>query len=112
MFAPDAFVDELPPQSRADLLAYLEQLSGRKLRTRDDVHRYVEEVAAKKPEESRLVRFWREVKQVTWLVLLVFAFLQYYFTDILNQVFTLQQVKYFVPAAAPVVKSMLLSVIA
>jgi hypothetical protein len=101
-------VDEETPESRAELLAYLERLSGRKLRTREDVHHYVEEVSTRKPEESRWVRFWREAKDVTWLVLLAFAFLQYYFTDVMTQVFTLQQVKFFVPAA-PVIKSLLLT---
>ena len=58
----------------------------RQLQTREDVRRYLEEMSDRSPFSSRATRFWYTAKQGMWLLLLVAAFLQYYFLDILVQI--------------------------
>lgn len=56
------------------------------LRTREDVRRYLHEISMKSPVSSRATQLWFTAKQGMWLLLLVAAFLQYYFLDILVQI--------------------------
>jgi hypothetical protein len=56
------------------------------LRTRDDVRRYLDQVSAISQVSSRATQLWLTAKQSMWLLLLVAAFLQYYFLDILVQI--------------------------
>lgn len=88
-------------ESSEALIQYLEQATGKKLRTREDVRRFLDEIAARKPDESPAERFWRTAKEGTWLLLLVAAFLQYYFMDILIQVNSMPEIRVNLPATAP-----------
>jgi hypothetical protein len=56
------------------------------LRTREDVRRYLDAISGRTPASSRATRLWFTAKQGMWLLLLVAAFLQYYFLDILVQI--------------------------
>ena len=56
------------------------------LRTREDVRRYLDEISASTAAASRATQLWFTAKQGMWLLLLVAAFLQYYFLDILVQI--------------------------
>ncbi len=95
------------PESREELLQYLEQASGRRIRTRDDIKAYVEEVAARKAEGERSVTRWQKAKTFTLIGLAVFALAQFYFIDVMVQIMSLRETTFFVPASSPmpVVKS-------
>ena len=76
--------------SREELLSCLEQASGRRIRTGEDI-------------ES--VRRWQKVKDVTLVALAAFAFVQYYTIDVMAQIMALRENTYFVPTDAPMTKS-------
>ena len=98
-------MNEVPGESREELLKFLEEVSGRKLRTREDVRRYLEEIAAKARDENLAVRFWQTVKQATWLFMVIFAFLQYYYMDVLSEIASIRQVTFPMPPKPPYIKS-------
>jgi hypothetical protein len=56
------------------------------LRTREDVRRYLDAISERISAASRATQLWLTAKQGMWLLLLVAAFLQYYFLDILVQI--------------------------
>ncbi|HEY7658259.1 MAG TPA: hypothetical protein VH881_15450 [Burkholderiales bacterium] len=56
------------------------------LRTREDVRRYLDAISERISAGSRATQLWLTAKQGMWLLLLVAAFLQYYFLDILVQI--------------------------
>lgn len=94
-----------PPASREELIRYLEQVSGRRIRTRDDIKAYVEEMAARKATDQPGVRFWQRLKTITLIALAAFAFVQYYAIDVMNQILALRENTFFVPVSTPMVKS-------
>lgn len=79
------------------LLKHLETLSGKSLRTREDVDRFVNELSLRKPEESPAARYWQLAKQATWLLLLLATFLEYYFVDIMLQIDSIPEIRVSVP---------------
>ncbi|HYR35709.1 MAG TPA: hypothetical protein VEQ87_15570 [Burkholderiales bacterium] len=94
------------PESREELLAELEQLTGRKFRTQRDVRDFVALFEAEKSGQVRRASgFWRTVKNATLLVLLLFAVVQFYFTDTLLQMVSLRENTFFVPVKAIDVRS-------
>ena len=76
--------------SREELVIYLEQISGRRIRTREDI---------------KSVRRWQKVKDLTLVALAAFAFVQYYALDVMAQIMALRENTYFVPTDAPMTKS-------
>jgi len=98
---------KMPPASREELIQYLEQASGRSIRTRDDIKAYVEEMAARKAADEPSVIWWRRAKTATLIGLTVFAFVQYYMIDVMVQIMALRETTFFVPVSMPMVKSML-----
>ena len=92
---------ERDTESRADLIQYLEHASGRELQTREDVRRFLEDISAKTSVDSRATRLWRTAKQGMWLLMLVGAFLQYYFLDILVEINSLPEIRVSVPVTVP-----------
>lgn len=95
-------------QSREALLAKLEQMTGRALRTPDDVREFVAVVQARENDAAeRATRMWRSVKRWALLAVLVLAVGQYYVIDVLTQLVSLRENTFFVPTAAPMVRSAL-----
>jgi hypothetical protein len=90
-------MSEQIPETSEDLLQYLEQASGRKLRTREEIHRFLAENAAKNPEAHPAVRLWRTLKQGMWLALLVIAYLQFYLLDVMNQINSIPEIRVNLP---------------
>ena len=84
---------ERDPESGEHLLQYLEQMSGRKLRTREDIRRFLDETSRKSPEASPALSLWRTLKQGMWLALLTAAYLQFYFLDVLNQINSIPEIR-------------------
>jgi len=93
------------PESREELIEYLEQVSGRRIRTREDIKGYLDEVAARKAVDDRSVRRWQQAKTITLIGLATFAFIQYYMMDVMVQIFSLRETTVFVPVSVPTVKS-------
>ena len=84
-------------ESDADLMGYLKDTAGRELRTREDIRRYLEEISEKRPERSPVTELWHIARQGMWLLLLVSAYLQYYFLDILVEIDSLPSIQITVP---------------
>lgn len=85
-------------QAEQELLAQLEQLSGRKITTREDISEYVRQLE-RKAEERRSRS--RVLKDAVLAILLVFSALQYYFIDVQLQILAQPSVTIFVPTKAP-----------
>jgi hypothetical protein len=94
--APIALAGDMRLSSE-ELLAHLERISGRTFRSREDVRAYVSGLEGR---ANPVTRLWAKVKQAMWLVLLVFAFLQYYAVDVLEEVTYMQSVDFHLPPAS------------
>ncbi len=91
----DLPMSELERVSREELLRYLEQMSGRTIRTREDVETYVQQLKGSKAEEAS-ARRWQTAKTAVLLFLACAAALQYYLLDIMLQIASLPHVTFFV----------------
>lgn len=91
-----SLTNERGPTSE-ELLKYLEKVSGRRLRTRVDIQRYLEEISAPKPVADIKRRNQRIAEQAVLLMFLAFAVLQYYYLDAFTQIYSLRGVTVFVP---------------
>jgi hypothetical protein len=102
MIAP---VADPAPESREELLQHLERLTGRSLKTREDIAAYVREVAARSAADSPSVRRWTSVKKITLIALFAFGLIQYYILEVMLEIATLRSTTYFVPVPAQTQKS-------
>ena len=93
------------PEPREELVQHLEQLTGRTLRTREDIQAYVREVAARKATDDPSVRRWIKAKHFTLAALLAFGVIQYYIIDVMLEIASMRTTTFFVPVSAPVQKS-------
>ena len=84
-----------PAESSEELLAHLEQLSGTKIRTREDIHVFLTGVARKAGQRRTSGR----VKNALLGTLLVIAILQYYFIDVQLQILSQPSLTVFAPAS-------------
>ena len=98
-------VAEKEPETREELVQHLEKLTGRSLRTREDIQAYVREVAARKAADQPSVRRWLKVKKLTLLALLAFSVMQYYVLDVMLEIVSLPSTTFFVPVRSPLIKS-------
>lgn len=93
-----------PPESREQLIQHLEQLTGRTLKTREDIAAYVREVAARKAADQPSVQRWLKAKKATLIALLAFGVIQYYILDVMLEIVSMRSTTFFVPASAPVLQ--------
>jgi hypothetical protein len=100
-------VSDKEPETREELVQHLETVTGRTLRTRADIQAYVREVSARKAADEPSVRRWLKAKQATLFLLLAFGSIQYYLLDVLLEIVSMRSTTFFVPASAHVLKSML-----
>jgi hypothetical protein len=59
------------------------------LKSLEDLHGYVQEVAARRPEDNPNVRKLQKAKQAVWLTLLAGTFLLYYLIDKMGEALSL-----------------------
>lgn len=85
-------------ESPAELLTYLEDLTGRRLRSFESVRLFLQELSDEEAARRRSAAAKRSVREAVLVLLLAAAFAQYYYLDMLVQVESLQRVIYFVPA--------------
>ena len=95
----------VPEPTREELIEHLERLSGRSLKTREDIAAYVREAAARRADEQPSVRRWLKAKQVTLIALFAFSVVQYYILDVMLEIVSMRSTTFFVPASAPLQKS-------
>jgi len=89
--------DLLLKGSREQLLRYLEETSGKTLRTREDVDTFLQGHSRRDPERNPTTRMLLKAKQYTWLLLLVCAFLQYHLIEVMGEAVSLQSVVFTTP---------------
>jgi hypothetical protein len=94
-------VSEREPESREELIQHLEKLTGRSLKTREDIQAYVRQVSARKASDEPAVRRWLTVKKATLIALLAFGVVQYYMLDVMLEIVSMPTTTYFVPVRAP-----------
>lgn len=83
-----------PKEPDEALRVHLEQLAGRKIRTRDDITEYVNEVSDKARKPTRT----QQVKNALLGALLVTAILQYYFIDVQLDILAQPTLTVFAPS--------------
>lgn len=90
-------------ETREELLRFLEQLSGRSIRTHADMEAYLNELKtqAQNVRPSRAARRWAIAKHATLGVGLLIAVLQYYLIDVYVQIISMQRVQFLNPEATP-----------
>ena len=92
------------PESREELIQHLEKLTGRTLKTREDIAAYVREVSSREAADQPSVRRWLKAKQVTLIALFAFGVIQYYILDVMLEIVSMRSTTFFVPASAPVLR--------
>jgi hypothetical protein len=98
------------PESREELLAHLEQLTGQMFHTHEDVRKFVVAIEAEKArKQARAASGWRALKSTTLFVLLILAFVQYYLADSLLQMASLRELTFFVPVMHDVRSALVIS---
>jgi len=93
------------PESREELIQHLESLTGRTLKTREEIAAYVREVCARSAADTPSVQRWTSVKKMTLIALFAFGLIQYYLLEVMLQIATMHSTTYFVPARAETRKS-------
>ena len=89
-------------ESAEERIRYLEELTGRKLASRQDILDYFKELKEREAELQRSEAKRRVVRETFFLGVLALAAAQYYYWDISLQIAALQKVHYFVPVAAAI----------
>jgi len=100
-----AAVAEPSPETRDELIQHLERLTGRTLKTREDIAAYVREVAARSAADQPSVRRWLKAKTVTLIALFAFSVVQYYILDVMLEIASMRSTTFFVPASTQTLKS-------
>ncbi len=96
-------MSEAQPETREELVQHLGKLTGRTLRTREDIQAYVREVSARKASDQPAVQRWLKTKRITLAALLAFGVLQYYILDVLLEIVSMRSNTFFVPVTTPVI---------
>jgi hypothetical protein len=94
-------------QAQDDLL-YVERVSGHELRTRRDMDRYLEfleQVHAQRRPASSLQETCMAAKRVVFIALVAFSVFQYFAVDVVNEVMTIDKVRFLAPAPAELTKT-------
>ena len=92
-----ARVPENVAESSDDVLAYLESLTGQKLRSRSAVDRLLREFAVDEANRVRHAKVRAARQHVLLLALAALSFLHYYYWDVNLQIAALPEMKVFVP---------------
>ena len=93
------------PETREELIQHLEKLTGRTLKTREDIAAYVREVSARRASDQPSVQRWLKAKKATLIALLAFGVIQYYILDVMLEIVSMRSTTFFVPARAPLQRS-------
>ena len=86
-----------PKESPEELLDFLEELTGEKIASKDDIVRYVAKLKKQQAEARDTARKRRVFRQAVLVVLLGLAIGQYYYWDVQAQIAASQRNYYFGP---------------
>jgi hypothetical protein len=92
-------------ESRDELIQHLEKLTGRTLKTREDIAAYVHEVKARSAADEPSVQRWLKAKKVMLVALFAFGVVQYYVLDVMLEIASMRSTTFFVPASTQTLKS-------
>jgi hypothetical protein len=84
-----------PRESDADLIAHLERLSGRTIKSRKDIAEYVDDLTRRASQRKSKSQ---HLKNLLLALLLVAAAAQYYAVDVQMQILAQPSLTVFVPA--------------
>jgi hypothetical protein len=90
-----------PTESDADLIAHLERLSGRSIKSRKDIAEYVDDLTRKGNQRKSKSQ---HLKNLLLALLLIVSAAQYYYLDVQLQILAQPSLTVFVPVkdgAAP-----------
>lgn len=90
---------QAPGESGERLLDYLEARTGRKLRSREAVDAYLKDLESQKSEAQRTGMRRGIIRGAILLVLILAAYLQYYYWDVKLEIASLPAVQVFVPVS-------------
>lgn len=93
--------------SREQLVEFLEQLSGRSIRSRADLESYLDELRARAGSPRPARRRWTIAKNALLGAGLLIAVLQFYLIDIYVEIASMQRVQFLNPAEPALVRSAL-----
>ena len=85
--------------SSDDLINYLEELTGRKLTSREDINGFLKQFWLEEVEKNRAATRHRVIREMVLLGCLLVAYLQYYYWDVNLQIASLRELQVFVPAS-------------
>ena len=89
-------------------MQYLEQLSGRSIRSRAELEAYLDELKSRAAARTgRPARAWAAAKHAALAAGLLIAVLQYYLMDVYVQIESMQRVQFLNPDAPVLQKSAL-----
>ena len=94
-------------RSREQLVEFLEELSGRSLRTRAELESYLSELKARTDAPAPRPRHWTIAKHALLAAGLLIAVLQFYLIDIYVEIASMQRVQFLNPADSPLIRSAL-----
>ena len=75
----------------------------------EDIHRYIEALAARKPEDDRRTAIWRSLERITLMVALAGSFLNYYLLSVIETINSLPQSNFVVVRATLKTSQMIIS---
>jgi hypothetical protein len=91
-------------ETREELLRYLEQVTDRTLRTREDMDRFLAffaEVHPEKEHREALAEAWMTAKRLVLVALAAFALFQYFAVEAVTEVLSTDKVKFLTPPPLP-----------
>jgi hypothetical protein len=95
--SPDARGLKPAPESSEMLLQYLEEQTGRSLRSREDIRHFISDLTEHSQERLKESRNRQLVRDAALLAVLAFSVLQFYYMDFFLQIDRLNRVTVFLP---------------
>jgi hypothetical protein len=96
--SPDAHGPKPPPESSETLLQYLEEQTGRSLRSREAIRHFISDLTERAQKQVKSDRHRQLVRDSALLAVLVVAVLQFYYMDVFLQIDRLNRVTVFLPS--------------
>lgn len=86
-----------PKASGDDLINYLQELTGRKYASREDINDFFKQLQAEEVGKNRAATHRRIIREILLLACLLVSYLQYYYWDVNLQIASLRGVQVYVP---------------
>ena len=97
--SPDTASHQRPKASGDDLINYLEELTGRKLTSREDINDVFKQIQTEEAGKNRAATRQRIIRETLLLGCLLASYLHYYYWDVSLQIASLHETQVFVPVS-------------